>query len=424
MKKRMILALVLVIALLCLACANDADNGASSSEGGDRDNQSVSVAETGTESSVDSTSSTDGTSAESTSGTDETSAESGTSGTSGTNKDTSGVGTSGTSSSDTSNASSSADNSTSGDTSNASSNANGTSSASTSNGTESSATSSDTSTSSKPAENSESSKPAEGSENGGSVDTSGNTDNPSQTVHTHKYAATIINPTCTEDGYTLHECSCGDSYTDNEVPATGHEMGYWTIRNVKECSYSEPGIKERPCNRCGEWLVDNEYYHYWAPPVNDEEEVYRRIIALKEIYPHGSSWDGDTYYDARYDAWGNLIKQDDFEGWGVTDGYGSADACMGFAAMVSNTVFGVFWGHRTLPKGTFTIKDVRVGDLIYFENHVAVALEVHDDYIITVDGNNCGDVCWGDENGLLSAIFSDYLESSCYIETRYDPVCF
>ena len=165
-------------------------------------------------------------------------------------------------------------------------------------------------------------------------------------------------------------------------------------------------------------MVDEEYDSLWAPPVNDEEEVYRRIIALKEIYPHGSSWDGDTYYDYRYDAWGNPIEGE------AAFGYGSDDACQGFANMVSNTAFGLYWGHRTLPKGTYTMQDIRVGDLIYFEGHVVVALEVHDDYIITVDGNNCGDVCWGDENGLLSAIFPEDLESSRYIETRYDPEYF
>ena len=371
MKKRMILALVLVFALLCLACSNDADDGTSSSE-------SVSVAETSTESSVDNTSS-----AESTSRADETSAESDTS-----------SDTSGTDSSTSSNPSESRDTN--------------------------SETSSDTSTSSKlteGSENSESSKPSEGSESSDTSSSSGNT-NPSQTAHTHSYKTTVVKPTCTEDGYTLHKCSCGDSYTDNEVPATGHEMGYWSIRTVKQSTYTEKGIHERQCNHCGEWMVDEEYDSLWAPPVNDEEEVYRRIIALKEIYPHGSSWDGDTYYDYRYDAWGNPIEGE------AAFGYGSDDACQGFANMVSNTAFGLYWGHRTLPKGTYTMQDIRVGDLIYFEGHVVVALEVHDDYIITVDGNNCGDVCWGDENGLLSAIFPEDLESSRYIETRYDPEYF
>lgn len=39
----------------------------------------------------------------------------------------------------------------------------------------------------------------------------------------HEYTVTVIDPTCTTDGYTVHKCErCGDSFTDNEVQATGH----------------------------------------------------------------------------------------------------------------------------------------------------------------------------------------------------------
>ena len=33
--------------------------------------------------------------------------------------------------------------------------------------------------------------------------------------HVHNYTATVIAPTCTAQGYTLHTCTCGDSYKDN-----------------------------------------------------------------------------------------------------------------------------------------------------------------------------------------------------------------
>ena len=38
----------------------------------------------------------------------------------------------------------------------------------------------------------------------------------------HNYEAVVTEPTCTEKGYTTYTCHCGDTYTDNEVPATGH----------------------------------------------------------------------------------------------------------------------------------------------------------------------------------------------------------
>ena len=59
-----------------------------------------------------------------------------------------------------------------------------------------------------------------------------------ETVHTHDYTATVIEPTCTEGGYTLHECDCGDSYQDNETDPLGHD-------------YVESGVDTYTCTRCG-----------------------------------------------------------------------------------------------------------------------------------------------------------------------------
>ncbi len=39
----------------------------------------------------------------------------------------------------------------------------------------------------------------------------------------HNYTSTVVAPTCTEGGYTIHTCSkCSDNYKSNELPATGH----------------------------------------------------------------------------------------------------------------------------------------------------------------------------------------------------------
>ena len=45
----------------------------------------------------------------------------------------------------------------------------------------------------------------------------------------HSYVETVTPPTCTEAGYTTHTCpSCGDTFTDSEVPAKNHNYGAWT----------------------------------------------------------------------------------------------------------------------------------------------------------------------------------------------------
>lgn len=56
----------------------------------------------------------------------------------------------------------------------------------------------------------------------------------------HDYEEVVTAPTCTAAGYTTHTCSrCGDSYTDSETSALGHDYGYNT-------GY---------CSRCGDGNV-------------------------------------------------------------------------------------------------------------------------------------------------------------------------
>lgn len=59
--------------------------------------------------------------------------------------------------------------------------------------------------------------------NGGTQSGGGGNDDPITPGHTtHSYTETVVDPTCTEQGYTLHKCACGEEYKDNYVNATGH----------------------------------------------------------------------------------------------------------------------------------------------------------------------------------------------------------
>lgn len=42
-------------------------------------------------------------------------------------------------------------------------------------------------------------------------------------THVHNYSTTTVDPTCATEGYTLHTCSCGDSYKDSVIAALGHD---------------------------------------------------------------------------------------------------------------------------------------------------------------------------------------------------------
>ena len=65
----------------------------------------------------------------------------------------------------------------------------------------------------------------------------------------HSYESVVTNPTCTDAGYTTHTCSkCGDSYTDNNVAATGHSH-IESITTAATCTTA--GLKTFTCS-CGD----------------------------------------------------------------------------------------------------------------------------------------------------------------------------
>ena len=61
-------------------------------------------------------------------------------------------------------------------------------------------------------------------------------------------------PTCTEDGLKVRECSkCGETEED-VIPATGHAWGEWDVETEPTCT--EDGLKVRECSNCGETEED------------------------------------------------------------------------------------------------------------------------------------------------------------------------
>lgn len=54
--------------------------------------------------------------------------------------------------------------------------------------------------------------------------------------HTHEYVDVVTAPTCTEQGYTTHTCSCGDSFVDTYVDALGHDWDTPSYVWADDCS--------------------------------------------------------------------------------------------------------------------------------------------------------------------------------------------
>ena len=91
-----------------------------------------------------------------------------------------------------------------------------------------------------------------------------NTCNAIKETHYHVYKTTTIAPTCTDAGYKLYECDCGNSYTSNYVSALGHSYGQWNEITPSTCK--EMGLAERICSRCG-------IYEYMDLPLSDHDEI-------------------------------------------------------------------------------------------------------------------------------------------------------
>ena len=67
-----------------------------------------------------------------------------------------------------------------------------------------------------------------------------------ETVTVHNYVTTVVAATCTEGGYTLHQCACGESYRTDETAALGH-------------NYVESGLETYTCTRCGDTYTDHTH---------------------------------------------------------------------------------------------------------------------------------------------------------------------
>ena len=67
--------------------------------------------------------------------------------------------------------------------------------------------------------------------------------------HKHSFKDTVLNPTCTEGGYTLHKCSCGENYKDTYTDATGHTT---ELKNKKSATCTADGYTgDEICKTCG-----------------------------------------------------------------------------------------------------------------------------------------------------------------------------
>lgn len=126
-----------------------------------------------------------------------------------------------------------------------------------------------------------------------------------RTDHEHKYADTVIPPTCTERGCTVHLCSCGDKREDSYTPPLGH-------------SY-KGGI----CVRCGilDPNKDTQHKHDFIP-------IVTKPTCLTEGFTTYTCSCGECYTKNYVSAVGHKTQLQNAKAAGcLTGGYTGDEVC-------------------------------------------------------------------------------------------------
>ena len=122
--------------------------------------------------------------------------------------------------------------------------------------------------------------------------------------------------------------------------------------------------------------------------IPDAQTIYGTIMALKETYPEGMPYSSKNHFCSQTEspAWTEngmpMVMQ--------MCGHG----CSAFAFMVSDLCFGNLPAYY-LKIGDWNYDSLRVGDSLSGLGHQVVILEVHDDYVVIVEGNYDGTIHWG-----------------------------
>lgn len=111
--------------------------------------------------------------------------------------------------------------------------------------------------------------------------------------HNHSYQKTNTVPaTCTTDGYTVYECSCGSSYKEDETPATGHRWAEWTV--TKYPTTTSEGERICTCGYCG--LVETVAIEKLPEDhVHEYTEIYHAATCQHLAYYYYQCDCGDSY---------------------------------------------------------------------------------------------------------------------------------
>lgn len=123
----------------------------------------------------------------------------------------------------------------------------------------------------------------------------------------HAYTPKVTAPTCTKKGFTTYTCVCGDAYKDNYVDETAHIYGDW--QTVKAAACTEKGEEKRLCV-CGdaETRVVDAVGHNYATSITQPTCTAKGFTVYTCVC---GDWYISNYTDAlghSYSAW-EVVKE-------------------------------------------------------------------------------------------------------------------
>lgn len=108
-------------------------------------------------------------------------------------------------------------------------------------------------------------------------------------VHTHSYSSSVTKqPTCTSTGVRTFTCSCGSSYTET-IPATGHKYTTTVIAPTT----TEKGYTLHKCSVCGDSYKDN----YINPPTLGSDGWYYCNALPSDVASDKYTIEYNNYYE-------------------------------------------------------------------------------------------------------------------------------
>ncbi len=244
-------------------------------------------------------------------------------------------------------------------------------------------------------------------------------------IHIHSYSETVIEPTCTEKGYTVYNCTCGDEYIDNYVDELGHKYNDGIIQ--REATYFNSGSKMFTCQRCDNTKVetisqkeiDKEKYDSGTYKVGDDLPIGDYILFSKQ---------GNGYFSFSSDINKNDILLNNNFGYltyitAYEDTYLYLSRCI--AIPYNNEIVFNPINIEIVVSGVFKVgKDIPTGMYILIS-------ETQNGYFSILSGTEGSNIISNDNFGYITYIKSNdntYLEiSRCKIipfsdEVIYNPV--